>query len=97
MGWKSKAGNALDSFFEDISAPLRLNMDGAKEMNLGRWKSIREKVGGVSQTTTEPGSPWQNHAKGEIREVKKQKYQIMSRTKASKHCWDFAANYVYNI
>jgi hypothetical protein len=66
-------------------------------MNMGRWRALRESVGGVSQTTTEPGSPWQNRAKGEIREVKKQTFCIMSRTKASKRLWDFAANYVCDI
>jgi hypothetical protein len=97
MSRKSKAGNALDSFFQDVGVPSRLHTDGAKEMTLGKWRSICEKVGGVSQTTTEPGSPWQNCAEGEIKEVKKQTYQIMSRTKASKRLWDFAANYVCDI
>jgi hypothetical protein len=40
MGWKSEAYNALDSYFEDIGVRSRLNTDGAKEMNLGRWKSM---------------------------------------------------------
>jgi hypothetical protein len=90
-------GYAFDSFFQDVGVPSWLHTDGAKERNLGRRISIREKVGGVSQTTTKPGSPWQNRAEGEIREVKKQTYGLMSRMKASKHLWDFAANYVCNI
>jgi hypothetical protein len=96
-GWKSEAGNVLDSFFQDVGVPSRLHTDGAKEMNLGRWKSIRKKVGGVSKTTTKPGSPWQNRAEGKIREVKKQTYQLMSRTKTLKRLWDSAANYVCDI
>jgi hypothetical protein len=60
MSRKSEAGNALDTFFQDLGIPNRLHTDGAKELTLGKWKDIREKVGGVSNMTTEPGSPWQN-------------------------------------
>jgi hypothetical protein len=54
-----------------VGVPNRLQTDGAKELTLGKWKDIREKVGGISQTTTEPHSPWHTFAKGEIKELKK--------------------------
>ncbi len=36
MGQKSEAGNALDSFLQDVGVPSRLHTDGAKEMTLGK-------------------------------------------------------------
>jgi hypothetical protein len=54
MARKGDTGDALNTFFQDVGVPNRLHTDGAKELMLRKWKEIREKVGGMSQTTTEP-------------------------------------------
>jgi hypothetical protein len=46
MSRKSKAGNVLDTFFQDVGVPTRLHMDGSKEVMIGKWKEIDAKVGG---------------------------------------------------
>ena len=41
MKEKLTAGNSLDELFQDIGVPTSLNNDGAKEMTMGNWKTIR--------------------------------------------------------
>jgi hypothetical protein len=50
MARKGDAGNALDAFFHNVGVQNRLHTDGAKELTLGKWKEIRQKVGKVTVT-----------------------------------------------
>ena len=77
--------------------PTALHTNGAKEMMLRHWKEIRDKHGGIKQTLVEPYSPWQNRAEAEVREIKKEVTQIMSRMGAHKHSWDFCLEYVSKL
>ena len=54
MTSKGEAGNALDQTFQDLGVPNHIHTDGAKELNLGKWKDVREKYSGIKQTNTEP-------------------------------------------
>eukprot|EP00957_Ditylum_brightwellii_P131872 10056405-Ditylum_brightwellii.AAC.1 len=65
MTSKGEAGNALDQRVQDLGAPNHIHTDGAKELNLEKWKEVQEKYGGIKQANTEPNSPWQNRAEAE--------------------------------
>lgn len=97
MKSKSLAGKALSDLFSDVGVPTSLHTDGAKEMTIGHWKEVREKHGGIKQTTVEPYSPWQNRAEAEIRELKKQVTRIMDKSGAPKRLWDFCLEYVSEL
>ena len=97
MRSKAGAGLALNALFTEVGVPLALHTDGAKEMTLGTWKDVREKQGGIRQTTTKPHSPWQNRAEAEILEVKKQVTRIMNKTGAHRRLWDFCLEYVSGL
>lgn len=94
---KGDAGDALEELFMDVGVPTSLHTDGAKELTIGKWKDVRDKHGGIKQTTVEPFSPWQNRAEAEIREVKKQVRIIMQRTNAHKRLWDFCVEFVSEV
>eukprot|EP00957_Ditylum_brightwellii_P198720 15146423-Ditylum_brightwellii.AAC.1 len=63
--------------------------DGAKELNIGKWKDAWEKYGGIKQTNTEPNSPWQNRAEAGIKELKKHVNRLMKRKHALRKLWDY--------
>jgi hypothetical protein len=97
MEFKSDAGEALSSLFEDVGVPTELHTDGAKEMTMGNWNKVRTNQGGIKQTIVEPYSPWQNRAEAGIREHKKQVVRLMTKTQASKRLWDYCMVYVSEI
>ena len=66
-----------------------LAVDNAPEQNHARWNKIQREFH-VRQTNTEPYSPWQNHAEGEIRELKKMIKHLTLRCHSPKRVWCFA-------
>ena len=66
-------------FFQHVRLPRHLHTDGAKELNEGRWKDIRNKIGGIKQTNTVPNNPWQNRVEAGIRELKKYVKNFMEK------------------
>jgi hypothetical protein len=96
MKQKSEAGNTLLELIQDIGIPSALHCDGAQELQYGKWKDVRIDYG-IKQTITEPYSPWQNHAKVNIREAKKAIQRLMHRIKTPKPLWDYCATYVAEI
>ena len=83
MKLKSEAGYALAEFIQDVGIPASLHTDDVKELNLGTWRKIRLDHA-IKQMQTEPHSPWQNHAEGAIRELKKQARCLMQWSKSPK-------------
>jgi hypothetical protein len=73
---KSKAGDALNEFIQDVGIPAALHTDESKEQTLGKWLKLRKEYG-IKQTLTEPHSPFQNRAEGAIRELKKHTRRLM--------------------
>jgi hypothetical protein len=96
MQKKSEAGSALLELIQDIGIPLAIHTDGAKELSMGKWKTVCSDFG-IKQTITEPYSPWQNQAELNIREAKKKIHLLMSRTNTPKCLWDYCASYVADI
>jgi hypothetical protein len=78
---KSEAPNALMEFIQDIGIPSQSHSNNAKELEHGKWKQILTDFQ-IKHTTTEPHSPWQNHAEGVNREVKKPAVHLLSKTNA---------------
>jgi hypothetical protein len=73
MRSKADANNGLQYFIQEVGIPEHLIVDGLMEQGAGQqgtdWRrSLRSYH--IRQTTTEPYSPWQNRAKGEVRRVK---------------------------
>eukprot|EP00957_Ditylum_brightwellii_P180820 13775162-Ditylum_brightwellii.AAC.1 len=77
MTSKGEAANALDQIFQDLGVPNHIHTDGAKELNLRKWKDVQEKYGGIKQTNTEPNISWQNRAEAGIKELKKHVNRLM--------------------
>ncbi len=96
MKSKADAGDALNEFVQDVGAPSALHTDDAKELTEKHWGKAWKALG-IRQTLTEPYSPWQNRAEGTIRELKKTVARLMSRRRAPKRLWDFAATYAADI
>jgi hypothetical protein len=67
---KGDAYHALYHFIRHHGIPRDLTSDRAPEEMHGEWGGIVNQYH-ITQTTTEPGSPWQNRAEGEIHELKK--------------------------
>eukprot|EP00957_Ditylum_brightwellii_P043700 3313345-Ditylum_brightwellii.AAC.1 len=82
MTSKGKAGNVLDQIFQDLGVPNHIHTDGAKALNLGKWKEVQEKYRGIKHANTEPNSPWQNRVEAGIKELKKHANRLMKRKQA---------------
>jgi hypothetical protein len=66
---KSEAHHTLDDLYHRYGVPTRLISDKAKELTLGQFaKKARQAQCPINMT--DPYSPFQNRAKGEIRELK---------------------------
>lgn len=58
---KNDAHHTLDSFIHDIGIPEEMLTNNAKELHVGEWDKTCKRWK-IRQLTTEPNSPWQNHA-----------------------------------
>ena len=66
---KADSYESLWHFVQDVGIMEQLATDGDPTMAYKAWKdTIREYR--IKQTTTEPYSPWQNHAELDVRAVK---------------------------
>jgi len=88
MKAKSEAPDALTDFIHESGVLAWLVVDNAPEQNHARWNKIQREFQTL-QTNTEPYSPWQNRAEGEIRELKKMIKRLTLRCN-SKRLWYFA-------
>jgi hypothetical protein len=96
MKRKSEAPFTLQELIQDVGVPAALHCDGAKELQLSKWRDICNDFG-IKLTTTEPYSPGQNRAEVNIREAKKSIHRLMTRTRAPKSLWNYCATYVAEI
>ena len=93
---KSDAHHALDSFIHDIGIPEEILTDNAGELHLGEWgKTCRRRK--IRQLTTEPHSPWQNHAElvGSI--VQRKVHHLMKTINTLVVLWDYCWEYITNL
>ena len=70
--------------------------DGAPELTSGKWKKTIDTYN-IKPSITEPHSPWQNHAEGEIREFKKMVRRTMSTTATPLKFWDYCATWASKV
>ena len=86
---KSETPNALMDFIHENGVPAWLVVDNAPEQNHARWNKIQREFH-IWQTNTEPYSPWQNRAEGEIRVLKKMIKRLTLHCNSPKRLWCFA-------
>ena len=99
MRRKAEAPDALVNFIQTVGIPEHLITDNAPEEGRGPSTQWRNVVGTyhIHQTWTEPHSPWQNKAEGEIREVKRAIKRYSMRAKSPRRLWCFLGEYVTGI
>ena len=92
MSAKGDAHHALDRFNHEVGIPNELLTDGAKELTIGDWgKKCRKR--NIHMETTEPHSPWQNHAERIGGLVKRKVKKLMRSTNTPVRLWDFCWEY----
>ena len=84
---KSDAHEAFSLLAQRDGVPPLIVADGAKEQVMGTFRK-KVKEAGSRLKQTEPYSPWQNAAEGEIRELKRAAGRKMTRTGSPKNLWD---------
>jgi hypothetical protein len=96
MRLKSEAPQALKELIQDVGIPRQIHTDGAKALALGSWKKICQEAG-IKVTQTEKDTPWQNHTKVEIQELKKHVRRFMRRTQTPLALWDLCCVYTIEL
>ena len=96
MKSKAHAHHALDRFLHEVGIPTELLTDGAKELTLGQWGKtcLRHRI---YQVTTEPHSPWQNHAEGMGGILKRRIRHRMRVTNTPVRLWDYCWEYMSSL
>ena len=84
---ESDVHESLDLFLTRYGIPEALISDGANAYTGGQFKA-KAKEAGIFNKLTDPYSPWQNRAEGEIREVKRLAGRWMVRSGSPRRLWD---------
>jgi len=87
MCLKSEAPTALKNFIRDVGIPQTIHSDNAKELMQGEWKKVCNDFM-IFTTYTEPHSPWQNRAEGQIQELKHHVQRKMKAKNVPKRLWN---------
>ncbi len=87
MQHKSDAHEALSLLFQRDGVPPACIVDGSKEQVKGEFRR-KLKEASCQLKQTEPYSPWQNAAEGNIRELKKGAGRKMIKSGSPKRLWD---------
>jgi hypothetical protein len=85
---KSDVHETLDIFLSRYGIPEALISDGAKAYTGGQCCQ-KERDAGCFCKLTDPYSPWQNRAEGEIREVKRLAGGWMIKSQSPRRLWDY--------
>lgn len=96
MKSKSHAGHALDRFIHEVGVPREILTDGAKELIFADWGKTCAKHR-IYQVTTEPDSPWQNHAELMGGIIKRKVRHRMRITNTPVRLWDYCWEYISSI
>ena len=90
MDSKSKAGNALRLFCQEIGVPEKLTFDGSKEQtgkNTEFMKQVRRHD--IDYHISEADLHNQNPVEGVIRELRRKWYRVMIRKRVPEALWDY--------
>ena len=93
MRSKSKVGDALEVFNQEVGVPTHVHKDGSKEQMHSKFGKVCKKLG-IKLTTTEPYSPWQNWAEDAIRELKRAYRRVMLKRDIPAPLWNFVLQWV---
>ena len=99
---KAQAHDALNDFIQTDGVPDWLITDNAKEEGGGaftkntQWQNLT-RIYHIKQTFTEPHSPWQNSAEGEIREAKRAIKRFTRQANSPKRLWRFLGEHVTKL
>jgi hypothetical protein len=93
---KGDACHALSRFIHHHGIPLDLTSDRAPEEMHGEWERLVNQYH-ITQTTIESGSPWQNRAEGEIRELKKLTHRTLQQFGAPLSYWCYAVEWAARV
>ena len=98
MESKGLAGEALKQFISDFGVPDMIICDGSKEQTK-QGTTFMEQVRKhhIDIRTTEPGRYNQSKVEGVIRELRKNWFRTMHRTRAPKRLWDYGLKWVSEI
>ena len=90
MERKSEAGDTLQAVSRDIGIPNTIISDNAPEQ-IGKHSKFQQlcKRYNIESRSTEPYSPWQNQAEGNIKIVKGKAKRRRIRRRVPKRVWDF--------
>ena len=91
-----ETGRSLRYFVEFVGLPYSLHSDNHKNFKEGFFCRLARKFG-VSQTFTEPHSPWQNRAEPAIGELKRYARKLMMATNTPIRLWCFCYEYSANL
>jgi hypothetical protein len=87
MKKESDVHETLDLFLSRYGIPEALVSDGAKAYTGGLFKK-KAREAWIFYKLTDPYSPWQNRAEGEISEVKRLADRWMVQTRSLRRLWD---------
>lgn len=73
-----------------------MHSDNAKESSQGEWRKVCNDFS-IKTTFTVPHSPWQNHAKGHIREAKHHIHRKMKAKNVPKRLWPFCSKWSCDV
>jgi len=96
MRTKGEAHHALRCFIHDVGIPHVIHSDNAKEQMQGQWRKLCTEFG-IPTTFTEPHSPWQNRAEGQIREIKRHIHRKMKARNVPKCLWSYCAKWSSDV
>jgi hypothetical protein len=95
---KSQAGEALGSMIDEVGIPEKIVFDGAKEQTGQNSEFMRlVRKNRMSYWQTEPYSPWQNKAEGQIREVRRRWRLLRQLKKVPARLWDYAMVHITKL
>ena len=96
MEKKGDAHQTLYRFIREHGIPRDLTSDRAPEELHGEWGRVIKQYH-ITQSTTEPASPWQNRAEGEIGELKKLIRRALRHSGAPLDFWCYAAEWAAQV
>ena len=95
MDSKSKAGDALRLFCQELGVPEKLTFDGSKEQNGKGTEFMRQiRRHDIDYHVTEADLHNQNPAEGVIREIRRKWYRVMIRKRVPEPLWDYGVRWV---
>ena len=96
MKTRAEAHHALGTLFAEEGVPNQMVMDGANEQIMGEFRrKCREADCHIRQI--EPHSPWSNHAKVSIRELKMGVARMMIQNNTPLKLWDHCLEFQAHI